>query len=163
MHYAQAYVQSDDDTELDVDGAFADQKNGLCGAAVAGSVVLTTGLQTGDVGLRVLIHDSEPPAPDPTWEDVVEFPFTATGATVELVDFEGDVVCVIPLDTGDFRARCSATGMDEGHALDTTEEDEISPDHYLLEFWPHPTEPDRVLRTASALARRWNSTRGTAE
>jgi len=71
VQYGQAYVLAPECGMLVPEDAFADQRNGLCGAAVPGGLFLTTGLQTGYVKLRVQVHHAAP-AVDDGWDEVVE-------------------------------------------------------------------------------------------
>ncbi|WUJ68981.1 hypothetical protein OG809_28195 [Kribbella soli] len=60
------------------------------------------------------------------------------------------------LPVGSYRARYSATGMDEGKAVDVVPEDEPVVDRYLLQFWPAEAAPDAVIKQTSAVATRWH-------
>jgi hypothetical protein len=46
--------------------------------------------------------------------------------------------------------------MDEARELDTRMEDDPEADHYLLQFWPAPPEPDRVVKQTSETAAYWH-------
>ena len=75
VHYGQIYVESDPDSfGPDLAEAFAGQTAGLCGAAIPGTLWLSTGLHTGNVGFTVEVHGQPPPL-DAVWEDVVEVSF----------------------------------------------------------------------------------------
>jgi hypothetical protein len=74
---------------------FRGQTNGLLGAALPGELFLITGLHTGQVEFRVEVVADEP-SHDATWEECVEAAFTPDGK-VQLVDWDGSVVCEIPL------------------------------------------------------------------
>jgi len=83
VSYMQAHVYPNEDLGIDATdpGApFAGQVNGLLGAALPGRLQLTTGLHTGDVGLRMIVAECPPPV-GPEWEDVVEAPFRPAGYT----------------------------------------------------------------------------------
>src|SRR5437763_1575686 len=85
VHYGQIYVESGQVTaEFDSLGG---QRNGLCGAAVPGSLFLNTGLHTGEVGFVIEYHDTPPPL-DESWEEIVEVSFRPEGA-VSLVAWGG--------------------------------------------------------------------------
>jgi hypothetical protein len=153
VHYGQIYVQSGDDFP-DADESFAGQRNGLCGSAVPGFLYLITGLHTGDVGFTVELHDAPPPFGD-GWQDVVEAPFRPAGETV-LIEWGGQEYWPLDLAEASYRVRYCATGMDAGRALDTRMEQEPEADRYLLQFWPAPPEPDRVVRQTSEIAAYWH-------
>ncbi|MDT0612102.1 hypothetical protein [Streptomyces lancefieldiae] len=157
VHYGQIYVQSDPDGfGPDLAESFAGQSAGLCGAAVPGALWLSTGLHTGSVGFTVEVHDQAPPL-DPAWEDVVETSFRPVSAGSALVQWAGEASWDLDLEETDYRVRYCARGMDEAHRQDTRLDDEPQLDCYLLQFWPAPPAPDRVLKQASATAAYWHN------
>ncbi|MFI2608487.1 hypothetical protein [Kitasatospora sp. NPDC018619] len=156
VHYGQIYVESDpDDDGPDLAEAFGGQRNGLCGAAVPGRLWLSTGLHTGQVGFTVEVHDQAPPL-DQVWEDVVEASFRPASARSLLVEWGGHRAWELDLAEADHRVRYCARGMDEGRRSDTRGEGEPPADRYLLQFWPAPPAPDRVLRQGSRDAAYWH-------
>ncbi|MEU2304392.1 hypothetical protein [Streptomyces misionensis] len=156
VHYGQMYVESDPGiVRSDLHAAFAGQCGGLCGAAVPGALWLTTGLHTGDVGLDVEVHDEAPPV-DPSWEDVVEVSFRPVSQRTRLVLWAGESAWDLGLARTDYRVRYSARGMDKGDAMDTRGDKEPRADSYLLQFWPGPPRPDRVVRQTSRIAAYWH-------
>ena len=156
VHYGQIYVESDPDTVgPDLDEAFAGQSGGLCGAATPGSLWLTTGLHTGDVGFTVEVHE-EPPPLDPQWEDVVEVSFRPASAESQLVQWAGEDMWELDLEVTDYRVRYCARGMDEANRKDTRLDSEPQLDCYLLQFWPAPPEADRILKQTSKIAAYWH-------
>lgn len=158
VHYGQIYVQSGDadphvpDPELP--DYFAGQQNGLCGAAVPGSLFLITGLHTGTVGFVVELHD-HPPTLDDSWEEIVEVSFQPVG-DASLVGWGGEGHWPLELIETDYRVRYCSMGMDAGRAADTRADDEPRLDCYLLQFWPGPLGPDRVVKQTSAIAAYWH-------
>jgi ketosteroid isomerase-like protein len=155
VHYGQAYVFSGSSEDTGEMGAcFRGQTNGLLGAALPGELSLITGLHTGQVEFRVEVVADEP-SHDETWEECVEAAFTPDGK-VQLVDWDGSVVCEIPLEAQAYRVRYHGRGMDAAHEADTILEDESPVDQYLLSFWPAPAAPDRIVRQTSALADYWH-------
>ncbi|WP_237527330.1 hypothetical protein [Streptomyces sp. SID2119] len=156
VHYSQIYVQSDPDgTNSGLGEAFAGQSGGLCGAAVPGALYLVTGLHTGSVGFTVEVHDEEPP-PAPDWEDVVEVSFRPVSKDTSLVQWGGEAAWDLALPVTDYRVRYSARGMDQGRDLDTRTAKEPQADSYLLQFWPAPPRPDRVIRETARIAAYWH-------
>ncbi|MBM2623158.1 hypothetical protein JIG36_47445 [Actinoplanes sp. LDG1-06] len=149
--YGQVYVTSFDGSYA-MEGHFAGQRNGLCGAVIPGDLFLTVGTRDGDVRFTVELHETEPPAPAEEWQDVVEAPFILRSASVALVPWGTGVLAELPLtsDTPSlprFRVRYCAQNMDEGNkpygAFDPDEiaDDDYTwmdqrPDRYLLSFWP---------------------------
>lgn len=152
VDYSRIYVESDPDSaKPDLNEAFPGQSEGLCGAAVPGVLFLATGLHKGNVGFTVEIHD-EAPALDPVWEDVVEVSFRPTSEHTRLVQTAGEAVWDLDLPRTDHRVRYCARGMDEGQELSTRAAKEPQADCYLLQFWPAPPGPDRVIRQTSQSA-----------
>ncbi|WP_069173493.1 hypothetical protein [Streptomyces griseus] len=156
VHYGQIYAESDPDgTTPGLPEAFAGQSGGLCGAAVPGALWLHTGLHTGNVGFVVEVHDV-PPAVDPDWEEVVEVSFRPVSERTSLVQWAGEAVWDLDLTRTDYRVRYCARGMDRGRELDTRVTGEPQADSYLLQFWPAPPRPDRVIRRTSQNAAYWH-------
>lgn len=158
VHYGQLYLETTLDQEADFDDSFAGQLNGFCGASVPGCLFLLTDLHTGRVGLTAELLASPPPDV-PGWEDVAEVSFRPAGTDVRLVEWAGQAAYPLELEQTWYRVRYSATGMDAGRALDTRPDDHAVVDRYLLQFWPEPASPDRVVRQTSASAAYWHSTR----
>ncbi len=154
VHYGQIYVESDPDLDMDLQDSFAGQEAGLCGAAVPGGLFLLTGLHTGDVGFTVEIHDQEPPL-DPAWEDVVEVSFRPGSDRSSLVQWGGEAYWDLGLEEIDYRVRYCAKGMDAGNELDTRVK-EPQQDCYLLQFWPAPPAPDRIVKQTASIAAYWH-------
>ncbi|MEV1119529.1 hypothetical protein AB0I91_31135 [Actinosynnema sp. NPDC049800] len=149
VHYSQVFVESGDVT--DSPAGFGGQVNGLCGAAIPGALAVVTGLHTGDVDFTVELHDRPPPLDD-DWEDVVEVSFRPAGPA-NLVALGGEQWWPLEgLVETDYRVRYCATGMDEGHLMIYREDDEPSTERYVLQFWPAPPEPDRIVKQTSAQA-----------
>jgi hypothetical protein len=156
VHYGQIYVESDPDgSGPDLAEAFAGQSAGLCGAAVPGALWLTTGLHTGNVGFTVEVHDRAPLL-DPAWEDVVEVSFRPASARSSLVEWAGEAAWELDLEETDYRVRYCAMGMDQGRQRDTRVGDEPQRDRYLLQFWPAPPRPDRILKQTAKSAAYWH-------
>ncbi|WP_433164513.1 hypothetical protein [Kribbella sp. CA-247076] len=149
VSYAQIYVESTDEF-ADLRECFAGQRNGLCGAAVPGNLFLITGLHTGDVGFTVELHDRMPSV-EYDAEEVVEASYRPRGE-VALVGWGGGGRWPLELVDADYRVRYSAWGMDAGHQAGPPMEDEPLVDRYLLQFWPAPPAPDRVVKQTSAQA-----------
>ncbi|KUN09565.1 hypothetical protein AQI95_04400 [Streptomyces yokosukanensis] len=156
VHYGQMYVESDPDSYgPDLAESFAGQSSGLCGAAIPGTLWLSTGLHTGDVGFVAEVHDEAPPL-DPSWEDVVEVSFRPASDGTALVLWGGEGSWDLGLDETDYRVRYCAKGMDAAQEADTRLTGEPRLDRYLLQFWPAPPAPDRVVVQTSASAAYWH-------
>ncbi|MEV0298962.1 hypothetical protein [Nocardia sp. NPDC050710] len=153
VSYSQIYVESDPgDFGPRMHEAFAGQRAGLCGAAVPGALFLRTGLHTGNVGFTVEVRGQAPPL-DPEWEDVVEVSFYPLSDQSFLVQWAGEDSWELDLKEGlDYRVRYCAQGMDQAREKDVRLHDEPVQDRYLLQFWPAPPEPDRIVRQTSQVA-----------
>ncbi|WP_240797406.1 hypothetical protein [Streptomyces sp. F001] len=156
VHYGQIYVESAPDSYgPDLAEAFAGQSAGLCGAAIPGALWLNTGLHTGNVGFTVEVHD-QAPSLDADWEDVVEVSFRPASGRSVLMQWAGEACWELGLEEADYRVRYLAKGMDQANRRDTRLHDEPRLDSYLLQFWPAPPKPDRVLKQTSQIAAYWH-------
>jgi hypothetical protein len=156
VHYGQVYVESDPDRANPLlEEAFAGQANGLCGAAAPGALFLVTGLHTGHVGLAVELHDGPPPVDD-AWEEIVEASFAPVSSRIALVEWAGAASWSLELERAGHRVRYCASGMEAGRARDTLLEGEPLLDRYLLQLWPGPPGPDRVMKQTSEIAAYWH-------
>lgn len=142
------WIVGDDEARWDT-AAHGGQSNGLCGAAEPGTLSFITGLHTGPVPVRVEAHGAEPPV-EPEWQEVVEASFAATGSDVVTALWQGPAY-PLALEAGDHRVRYCAVGFDN-------ENDEVTdpPERYLVQFWPAPPAPDRVVRQTSDSAAYWH-------
>src|SRR5215831_12189546 len=103
--YSQAYVDSGSDGPPLMETAFAGHDNGLCGAAVPGTLFLSVGREWGPVGFTVEVHD-ETPRFGADWEDIVEVSFAPATAEVRLVEWGGAAIHPLAgLQPGDWRVR----------------------------------------------------------
>lgn len=155
VSYSQIYVESTEDY-ADLSECFTGQRNGLCGAAVAGKLWLITGLHTGQVGFAVELHEKMPSV-EYSAEDVVEASYRPIGDAV-LMTWAGDGGSW-PLDLEpqvDYRVRYSGWGMDAGHQAGPPMDGEPLVDRYLLQFWPARPAPDRVVKQTSRQAAYWH-------
>jgi len=157
VSYMQFYVESRPEEFGEAPwNASAGQRNGLCGASVPGYLFLTTGLHTGRVGLTVEVHAQEPPVDD-VWEDVVEASFRPASPRASVLPWGDGELCAAELAETDHRVRYCARGMDVEWDAESAVLDGGPPvDHYLLQFWPAPPAPDRVVRQTSRCAAYWH-------
>lgn len=140
--------------EPELPESFGGQQNGLCGAAIGGALILLTGLHTGEVDFAAELHD-EAPAIDETWEEIVEASYRPVG-DVSLTGLDGNGRWPLVLDDVDYRVRYCGWGMDAGHEASPPMDGEPLVDRYLLQFWPAPPAPDRVVKQSSAQAAYWH-------
>ncbi|MEV6350778.1 hypothetical protein [Actinoplanes sp. NPDC051851] len=118
-----------------------------------GLLRLQVGTHTGWVPFRLELHDTEP-ALDPAWEEVVEVSFTAQSEQASLTGLMADAH-EFTMPRGDYRVRYCICGFEE--ADDT---DEVS-GSYLLQFWPGPLAPGRIVKQTGERAAYWHRARRT--
>jgi hypothetical protein len=153
VQYGQAYLEAGARFDGGMEACFLGQSNGICGAAVPGTLFLTTGLHTGPVGLAVNLFEADP-GPDEDWEEIVEVSLAVSGPA-SLVEWASDAGAPLALAPGSYRARYSARGMEAGRELDTNV-DPDPVDHYRLDLWPAPPAPDRIVKQTSETAAYWH-------
>lgn len=155
VHFGSASVTTDEDIDRsDLDAPWSDESNGLCGAGIPGVLELQVGTHTGLVPFRIELHGSEP-ALEPQWEDVVEVSFTSMSDEGSLAGAMGDREYRFALPRGPYRVRYSLRHVDEAHHSDEAD------DSYLLQFWPAPPGPARILVQTSREAAFWHRARRT--
>ncbi|GIF75610.1 hypothetical protein [Asanoa siamensis] len=155
LHVHYRFVNLTEEGEApDLSRASGGQRNGLCGAAEPGALAMVTGLHTGEVPFVVTWHDTEPPVDD-AWEEIVEVSFDPPSADLALSAFEDFHEIRLP-SVQSVRARFCARGMDEAGDKDVRLADEPALDSYLLELWPAPPAPDRILKQTSMRAAYWH-------
>ncbi|WP_424852468.1 hypothetical protein [Streptomyces sp. SAI-170] len=93
---------------------------------------------------------------DPVWEEVVEASYRPLSDTSLLVQWAAEDSWTLGLEEADLRVRYCARGMDEAHEADTRGDAEAPYDHYLLQFWPAPPAPDRILKQTARIAAYWH-------
>ena len=109
--------------------------------------------------VRIVLLDTTPGKPDPSWEDVVEVSITVPEASnVRWCSWAGENVGTIDgLGAGTYRMRVSARGRDAGHASEFAEE---PVDFYMAQLWLTSEEPDAALRVSSSDAAYWHAAVG---
>lgn len=132
----------------DLASTFRGQHNGLVGAADPRAIHFVLARRSGGSAIRIELLPSAPPPPAAEWEDVVEVSATVPAdnhprwLTWSDMDY-GDLGA---LPAGPYRIRTSALGRDQ--AVDD-EFAERCLDCYLIQLWPAPLEPDRIVRIGS--------------
>lgn len=153
VHYGFAHLLTNGPEEEPAmpDVARRGQRNGLAGAAVAHQVHLITGLHTGSVAFTVAWSAAEPPL-DEQWQEVVEVSLDVAKTSAALTSFDDWHPLTLPA-AGPHRVRYSAARFEAGRQIDTARP---GPDRYLLQLWPAPPAPDRIIRQTSAHAAYWH-------
>jgi len=152
--YGQIYVAGDDGFTAGMSECFSDQRNGLCGAGHRGSLFLMVALHTGRVGFEAQLHDQAPPV-DEQWEEVVEVSFHPENGS-HLLCWGGYGAWPLDLDDTDYRVLYCARNMDRPRDGDPSDDEDRVIDHYLLQFWPAPPQPDRILTQTTHTAAQWH-------
>ena len=157
MHltFGQIYLMTGGVDWPDFDDSRRGQVNGLLGAAQPGRLLLTTGLHTGDVALRVERLDEEP-ALDDQWEEIVEVSFEPAGTALLLHGLDSSQYVKTELPVVSYRVRYCAADMDKGKEVDVVSDDEPVVDRYLLQLWPAEPAPDVIRKQTSATASYWH-------
>jgi hypothetical protein len=156
VSHHSASLESDDSGFIGWEGCLQGQVNGICGAAVPGLLVLTTGLHTGSVGFRVELHDTEPGL-DPQWEDVVEVSFHPNTPEIALNGLMGDNAFRTEIPVRQYRVRYSGKGLDLAREVDSTMTGDPVVDRFLIQLWPEEQpRPDANLRQSSSFAAYWH-------
>jgi hypothetical protein len=135
------------------DQAFAGQSNGLCGAGVPGLLSLITAPHSSHIPVRVELFERRSPLLA-ACEEVVEVSFTPASSEVALQSWDGDVY---PLDlpVQSYRVRYHLDQMDGADEREVLEQPNWHT--HVLQFWPAPPAPDKVLRVKSDAAAYWHS------
>lgn len=148
----QIYVESGEESVAPLDECMGGQSNGLCGAAAQGCLFLIASRILTDVGFTVELHDTAPPV-DETWPEIVEASFHPAGPAA-LACCLGEGYWPLQLDPVSYRVRYCASGLDEDDELARDFDPTVH--RYLLQFWPGPPEPDRVVKQTSRTAAYWH-------
>lgn len=142
----------------DVDRFFANQVNGLVGAADPNGVYLILGRRSGGSHVRIALLMAEPGDPGEHWEDVVEVSLVIpAGREVRWMSWAEETSGQLNMPADSYRLRVSARGRDVG-ATDELADDVV--DHYLLELWSASPQEDSILRVGTDDARYWHATWG---
>jgi len=158
VHYGFIQVYSESEDWPDSEITFRGQTNGLLGGAHPGHLFVSVGLHTGDVPVRVVLHDVEPALGE--WEDIVEVSFRPKTTDLWVLGFDEGTEIQLPIAT--YRARWSASHMDAGNEHGVTDFEGPAPDRYELALWPVDEQrPDAILRQTSHQAAYWHGTRGS--
>lgn len=153
VHYGFVWLHAPGVIPDDLDATRAGQRNGICGAALAGVLSMMTGLHTGTVPFGISLTELEPPL-EPGWEDVVEVDFEPEDTEVVLSTFDHFETIVLP-QLGTYRARYCASGMDQARDQDTRQGGDEIIDRYLLALWPALPAGEDVVRQTSQQAAYW--------
>jgi hypothetical protein len=154
VDYNQAYVMAGGDWPKPED-VFAEQSNGLCGAAIKGTLWLMTASMDGPIRFIVDVLDREPPLAN-DYGDIVEVSFEPLQTLAVMTGLMGGPGgCEFALPEQTYRVRYSGKNLEEALKAEGegNGDEDSRPDQYLLQFWPAPRDNDRILRQSSEWAR----------
>lgn len=152
--YGQFYFLSTDDWDGDLMHCFPCQENGLCGVSSKGVVFFITGLHTGNITLKVILHSSEPEL-DQSKDEIVEASFTVSDLPMKLEAWGGELVKDTELSPGTYRIRYGAKNFGVAEELGKFEEGDI--ECYDVDIWPAPYSKDEIIKVTSEQAMYWHS------
>jgi hypothetical protein len=123
--------------------------NGLVTVMSHGAVI-TTGIHTGYVRVRVGLTTATPHEDDGSWEEIVEASVHAHQGHLRVDSFERGAVSTLPLlstaGPGWYRLRVHARGRGRETNPDGVQNDPV--EDYLLAIWSAPRSPTTILHTS---------------
>jgi hypothetical protein len=114
--------------------------------------LLITGLYSGPVGFSATVSGEDPGADTDGYEDIVEISYWALSERLRIAEWggEGDhALPELPSGPGWYRLRYHAVKMDEGAGVNMSAPEDAVVDRYLLQVWPQPESPPRVVKSTS--------------
>ena len=162
IEYGQFYIdvaledeEEGDDDYLDPDGAFAGQKNGICGAAQAGKLFFVTGIQDGVASIDVELHVDKP-AIDESFSEIVEVSFHRGKKPVSLCEWGHEQTHHLELPEGHYRVRYCIDGMDKDYEQNGDYEAPVPGQRHRVQFWRSAPEADSIFKHTSETAAYWH-------
>ncbi|MBB6553330.1 hypothetical protein [Nonomuraea rubra] len=161
VHYRQAYLADAYDEFPTVERRPDNPEHpvGIVRVAVEeGKAHLITGLHTGPVGFSVTVADEDPGADTDGYEDIVEISFLAQSESLRIAEWSGEgdhLLPELPSGPGWYRLRYHAVNMDEGANVNSLATGDAVVDRYLLQIWPQPESPSRVVKSTSHQLAYW--------
>jgi hypothetical protein len=154
-HCHWAYI-ANPDFDLDVDGWWKGQVNGICGTASPGQISFTFGPHTDYVNLRIFIADDRPELED-FWEEVIESPFLITENTeISVTSSDGDPYDQpIFFESGEYRVRLCAVNYGLSEDVNCNSGEKLI-EKYELIIWKSILYPDEIIKVTSDKARYWH-------
>jgi len=162
IEYGQFYFDSPDDEDdyPELEEAFTDQKNGICGAATPGKVFFITGIQNGTISVLIELFSICPPVDD-EYDEVVEVAFFNNGsAPIHLCQWGHEWTRKLDLPKGHYRIRYSIQGMDKDYDEDDNWDAPIPGQRHMIQLWPQDQQEDEVVKLTSEMAKYWHEEQG---
>ncbi|MEO0423015.1 MAG: hypothetical protein AAF184_11800 [Pseudomonadota bacterium] len=158
IEFSQFYIEAEDEYS-DIDSAFANQVNGLCGAAQPGSLFFTARPKDAVIALEVVLFSTEPPI-DSSYSEIVEVSFCRDSQPVLLCQWAHEDTYPLDLPAGPYRVRYCIDGLEKEYDEGVVWEHERIPipgQRYLIQFWPGHHKPDTILQQTSDQAAYWHA------
>jgi hypothetical protein len=160
VDYRQAYLADGSDEFPALESRPKDHPEYPVGIIrVAGSkALLITGLYSGPVGFSVAVSDDDPGADIDGYEDIVEISYRAQSEYLRIAEWGGEGVHPLPRlpsGAGWYRLRYHGVNMDEGAEVNMLATEDAVVDRYLLQIWPQPESPPRVVKSTSNRLAHW--------
>lgn len=154
VHYGQFYLLSEEGIGAELGECFAGQNNGLCGTAQQGMAFFITGLHTGNIGLEIVLEDTELPLDNKAGE-IVEASCFVPESGVALEAWGGEPKLPLHITSGFYRIRYSA--YDFAKAEETGEFEAGDVETYKVQIWPAEPEKDIVIKVSTDQANYWHT------
>lgn len=148
--FSQVELHVDPPGSLDIDA-----KTGLASTTEEDYATLLVPRQHGQLPFRLEVH-ARPPVVDPAWDAVVELSLRG-GGPVRMTGWAGEGVVQGPvLADVDLRARYAVRdGQAGSEQFHQGRGDEPPAEAYVVQLWPSPPAPARVVRAISPWSQYW--------
>ena len=159
--YIDVLVDDEDDSAdyLEMESAFEDQKNGLCGACHDGKLYFVVGPQSGVIDLTIELHDKEPVLND-SCEDIVECFLSAKKNNLHLCEWGHENTYKLGLPAGDYIVRYSIQALDKDYGHEDEGDRPVAGQKYFVQFWPGSVSEDKIVRSQTKTGQYWHSEMG---
>ncbi len=155
IFYGQFYIdvlEFDEDDYLDMESAFQNQHNGLCGASQTGKLFFVAGPRDGAAKVTIELHASEPELSH-ACQDIVECGFSAISDDLHLCEWANEETYPLNLPCGDYVVRYSIKELDRDYGEDDDWDSPIDGQEYMIQLWPGSIATDRVIRSDTDIGR----------
>lgn len=163
IDYGQFYitVNSEEEVDMDPDGSFEGQNNGLCGSQVGDMIFFVVGIQSGSISIDVQLHQFEPEL-DRSFDEIVEVSFERGTFPMFLCEWGWESEHELDIPKGIHRLRYSILGMELEHSEEAIEKDEdiwespVPGQKHMIQIWPTSFEEDAIVKQTSETAAYWH-------
>ena len=147
--------EKEDEEYIDLDLAFKNHENGICGSAQAGKLFFVVGIQDGTISIAVELHQSKPPVDD-SFDEIVEVSFQRGNTPVSLCEWGNEGTHKLDLPPGSYRVRYYIDGMDKDYENDEDGDAPIPDQRHLIQIWSCVPEQDKIIKHTSETAAYWH-------